>query len=449
MNTRRLIVVLALVAVAAGGWLLARRLARPSPENVILITVDALRPDHLSCYGYPLGHSGNIARFADSALVFDNAFTTLPTTQPAISSIFTSRYPRSHNVRKNGIPLSDSAVTLAEILKKQGWTTAAFVSAFPLDRRFNLNQGFDDYHDSIGAQKGRPKSLKFESNAEQMTNAVGKWLKKHRERRHLFFWIHYFDPHAPYKPPQRFAGLASPGATPELRAYDGEIAFLDEQFGTLLKKLDRAGILKNSLIIMTSDHGEGFGEHGYNGHGWFLYDEVLRVAMIVKGPGIKPGRDAGLMQHVDLAPGILDYLGIPLSPDFEGQSWWGRREGKLPAREYVWAERRLPPIAVGDPSAYDEEPRAAEDKWTIRTLNEKLIWSSDGAIEFYDLKADPGEKHNLYNPGGSVDPRAARLLQAGTELRTKYESHALTPGKDMQLQDKDTRDRLKALGYVD
>ncbi|HSP07940.1 MAG TPA: sulfatase, partial [Acidobacteriota bacterium] len=407
---------------------------------------DALRADHLGAYGYPLDQK-NLSTFAKDSLVYENAFTTLPTTQPAISSIFTSMYPRAHTVRKNGLVLPDEALTLAEILKKNGWKTAAFVSAFPLDRRFKLDQGFDDYKDSIG-QNGPQKGFKFEVPGDRMTNAVLRYLKKHPVSEKQFLWIHYFDPHAPYKPPKRFNSVKSPlpNASAALSAYDGEIQFLDEQVGILIDQLKKRGIWKNTLVILVSDHGEGFGEHGYTGHGWFLYDEVIRVALMMHGPGIKPGRSSFLIQHVDLAPGILDYFGIPVPGTFEGKSWWNVLQGKLAPRDAVWVERRLPPIATGPELAADEETHpGAEEKWTYRTATAKFIWSSDGKYEYYDLTKDPLEKNNLYTPGNA---QAAELEKQGIALRDRAQRLALKPGRDLQQQDEESREGLKALGYI-
>lgn len=434
-----------LVLAGVSGFFVYRSLHPPRAQNLLLITVDALRSDHLGCYGYGLDQD-NISALAKKSLVYDNAFTTLPTTQPAMSSIFTSLYPRSHTVRKNGLVLPEEALTLAEILKQNGWSTVAFVSAFPLDKRFQLNQGFDDYKDSIGAT-GKKKSLKFEVDAEHMTNAVLKWLNKHPVKSKFFIWIHYFDPHAPYKPPARFANLKSPvaGATPSLNAYDGEIAFLNEQLGRLFAGLKKSGLSDNTLILMVSDHGEGFDEHGYSGHGWFLYDEVTRVALLVHGPGIRPGRTSVLTQHVDLAPGILDYFGIPIPATFEGKSWWSVLQGKQTPRDAVWVERRLPPVGVSAEQKTEEQETATE-KWAYRTATALFIYSSDGANEYYDLTKDPLEKNNIYTPN-SAD--AARLEKLGTELRERCTKAALRPGRDLQQEDEESREGLKALGYVD
>src|SRR5262249_28982540 len=306
-----------LVALTAIGSFLIYKHFHPSrAENLVLITIDTLRADHLGIYGYPLGQD-KISAFAKESLVYETPFPPMPTTQPAISSMFTSLYPRSHSVRKNGQILPKEAMTLAEILKQHGWKTAAFVSAFPLDKRFQINQGFDAYFDSIGIT-GKNKNTKFEVDAEKLTNTVIRWFKKQPPVKSKFFlWIHYFDPHEPYKPPERFANIASPvaGADASMNAYDGEIAFVNEQLGRLLPALEKVGLADNSLILMVSDHGEGFNEHGYVHHGWFLFDEATHVLLMMHGPGIKPGRTPALTQHVDLAPGILDYFGIPIPPN--------------------------------------------------------------------------------------------------------------------------------------
>lgn len=425
-----------LLIATATGWLYHKKFSGRS-KHLLLITVDALRADRLGCYGYKSQRGETFKALAKESLVFDNAFTTMPTTQPAMGSIFTSLYPSSHGVRKNGIQLPDEALTLAEILKQNGWKTVAFVSAFPLDQRFKLNQGFDVYRDSIGAQ-GKQKNLKFEVDAQHLTRAVVKWLNKNRDLPQTFLWVHYFDPHAPYKPPERF----SKDAADTKAAYDGEIAYLDEQLGVLFMALNQHGFLQDALTILVSDHGEGFGEHGYKGHGWFLYDEVVRVPLLISGRGIEPGRTGNLTQHVDLAPGILDYFGLPVPRQFQGTSWWRIDRGSVPPRERVWLERRLPPIPNAGPH---EDGQGAEEKWALRTRNEKFIWSSDGHNELYDLAKDPGEKQNLYSAG---NPKAIELERLGLLQKKQLLKAALTPKTDMQQQDEETREALKALGYV-
>jgi arylsulfatase A-like enzyme len=253
-----------------------------------------------------------------------------------------------------------------------------------------------------------------------------------------FLWIHYFDPHAPYNPPSKFRKA---DADP-LTSYDGEIAFLDEQLGILLQDLEQRGFLKDTLTIVVSDHGEGFGEHGYQGHGWFLYDEVIRVPLLISGPGINPGRTRDLTQHVDLAPGILDYLGLPVPRKFQGISWWQVNQHVVAPRQRAWMERRLPPI----PNATEhEEGEGAQEKWAMRTPTEKFIWSSDGKNEFYDLLKDPGEKQNLYE---SERSRAVELEHLGLLQKKELLHVALAPKADIQQQDEETREALKALGYV-
>jgi arylsulfatase A-like enzyme len=428
------------VLIAAG--LIYFKHREPKADKLLLITVDALRADHLSIYGYKGTSTPNLSQLAAKSLVFENAFTTMPTTQPAISSIFTSLYPGSHSVRKNGMPLPEQAITLAEILKKHGWTTAAFVSAFPLDKRFQLNQGFDEYRDSIGTH-GRQKNLKYEVDAGQLTKAIVKWLERNKARRNTFLWIHYFDPHAPYQPPRAAGTLSTVDfENNPVSGYDAEIEFLDGQLGILFKALKLYGF-KDALTLVVSDHGEGFGEHGYKGHGWFLYDEVIRVALFVSGPGIHPGRATELVQHVDLAPGILDYFGISCPPQFEGISWWKVLQKKIPPRSAVWVERRAPPIANGvvDP----EGGTGVKEKWALRTKSEKLIWSSDGNSEYYDLRKDPRETTNLFKTG---DPRIMKLEKEGMMRKVRNLQKSLAPGHDIQQEDEEAREALKALGYV-
>ncbi len=439
----RFILFLALILVL--GFILYRAFFAARATNFILISIDTLRPDHLGCYGYRLDQP-NLSKLAQESLVYDRAYTTMPTTAPAMASVFTSLYPRTHTVRKNGIELPGSALTLAEILKQNKWKTAAFVSAFPLDKRFKFNQGFDEYRDSIGA-KGKKKNLKFEVPADQITAAVSRWLEKNKTKEKLFLWIHYFDPHAPYKPPKAFENTKSPrpDRTTDLDHYDGEIAFLDQQLGILFNKLKEHHLWNNSLVAVISDHGEGFGEHGYYGHGWFLYEEVARALWMIRGPGVGKGRTTVLTQLIDFAPGVLDYFQIRSPSNFQGKSWWNIHRGKLQAEDAVWIERRLPPVPIG-PESTEEGHDSVEEKWALRSSSGKLIWSSDNKNEFYEIEQDPKE---LLNKFSAENENALNLMKKGFAIRARAASSALKGARDIQTLDEETREALKALGYAD
>lgn len=443
MPKRRLIVFL--ILFGAIGFVVYRAFFYHRATNFILISIDTLRPDHLGCYGYPLDQP-NLSKFARESLVFDRAYTTMPTTGPAMASVLTSLYPRTHTVRKNGIELPDAALTLAEIFKQNHWKTAAFISAFPLDKRFKFNQGFDDYKDSIGA-KGKKKNLKFEVPADQITTAVSRWLQKTKPKDKTFIWIHFFDPHQPYNPPKDFQNIKSPlpNRTEDLDHYDGEIAFLDQQLGVLFQKLKDHKLWDHSLIAVISDHGEGFGEHGYYGHGWFLYEEVARVVWMFHGPGIHKGRTDALTQHIDFAPGVLDYFKIPLPKQFQGRSWWNVQRGRLQPHDEIWIERRLPPIATGAAEPDEDGHESVEEKWALRSASGKLIWSSDKKDEFYQIANDPKERTNQF----STENKAAMdLMKKGLAIRARAASVALKGARDIQSMDEETREALKALGYV-
>jgi len=423
--------------------------------NVLLITIDTLRADHLGCYGYKRKTSPNIDRFAATATLFVNTYCQMPTTTPSMASILTSTYPRKHGLVKNGWRLSNSTPTLAEILRKNGYITGAVVSAFPLDAAFGLNRGFDQYDAEFAPDgftfghsmswEGRYVTGAFDQRADVATQKAIAWLKKNGSQK-FFLWLHYFDPHTPYIPPEPYASAFLKESTSELErrvaSYDGEILFTDEEVEKVLDYLRQQGIDSKTLIIIMSDHGEGLGQHGFMGHGPYLYDEQTRIPLLMRLPRVIPEgqRIHALVESIDISPTVLDLLGLKAEKSFSGQSLVPVITNPEKAADRpAFLERRK----------YDTDRFLGIDvtgeNFALRYGNMKYIWAPTQAREeLYDLTSDPGELANIVDNSHSdlvQDMRQRiRAWKANQEVGSKIKT---------QTMDQDTRDKLRSLGYID
>ncbi len=391
----------------------------PSPrrDNIVLVTLDTTRADRLGCYGSAVAETPALDRLAEEALVFDNAITTVPLTLPAHSSILTGKTPLGHGVRNNGsFQLQPRHETLAELLSQQGYTTAAFVSCYVVSRRFGIAQGFDVYDDRLATQ---------ERGAEETTRQALRWLRSGPEEP-FFLWVHYFDPHTPWHPPEPFASTTR--GTP----YDAEISAMDAGLGRLLDALQQHGLYDDAHIIALADHGEGLGDHQEHEHGIFLYEECLRIPWIWKLPGGRDrGRSEALVGVVDLMPTLLDFVGIAGPEGTEGTSLRPLlSHGRAPRRAGLYAETLYPYYS------YEWSPLYA---W--RTPDWKYIEAPQS--ELYNLTADAGERENR------IDDRVQKTAALAREL----ERYRQARGADRAIPaqgdiDPETAQQLLSLGYV-
>ena len=333
MPASRTILPLALVLLAAGAFWPAG--TQPAEEggqypHVVLITVDTLRADHLSSYGYHLKTSPVMDQLAAEGVRFERAYTAIPMTGPSHFSMFTGRYPQEHGARINGVSVAGDSkfLGLPQILRRFGYTSGAFVSAWPLlGRLTRLDRHFDHYDEELGRSYQLVHSMRW---AEDVTLPALRWLEENSEKERIFLWVHYFDPHEPYNLREEYADPEVVGEPhsdlPEyssevrsrIRRYDSEIGYADAHIGQLLQRIDRLGLADNTLVVLVSDHGEGLGEHGFVGHGRWLYESTVRVPWIMRMPGrIEPGtvvQDSVSM--LDLAPTLLDLV----VPEFRNES---------------------------------------------------------------------------------------------------------------------------------
>ncbi|HEY0872530.1 MAG TPA: tetratricopeptide repeat protein [Vicinamibacterales bacterium] len=412
----------AIAAVAALSLWIAFRKQTPRflvtpDQNILLITIDTLRGDALGSYGGRAA-TPHLDRLASDGIRFSFAHAHAVVTLPSHSSILTGMHPFEHGVRDNaGYRLDEAATTLAEAAKRQGYATGAFVGAFPLDRQFGLSQGFDVY-DDVAQTQVAPADFAFaERRAAEVVSRAQAWISA--QQGPWFAWVHVFDPHSPYEPPQPFAQEYASDL------YAGEVAYTDSALGPLLE-LARANS-RPTTIVVTADHGEGLGEHNEVTHGVFAYETTLHVPLIVTqvGPGATLGQglvaDAPV-RHIDIAPTIAGLTGIDM--------------GELPGRSLldVFSERDDARLTY-----FEAMTAMLKRGWApLRGVilgREKYI---DLPIEeFYDLGSDPGEKNNLV-------PRAGEKVR---RLASELKGLGLTmPGEQMD-ENAEVRARLQSLGY--
>ena len=297
----------------------------PQPEcNVVLITLDTLRADHLGCYGNKNVKTPHIDEMAGQGVLFSHAYTPVPVTLPSHTSILTGLYPVYHGVRNNGTFKADENLeTLTEVLKQNGFKSAAFIGAFVLDSRYGLDQGFDHYDDYLEKDPNHTFMVYNERTAGEVIKSANGWLEKNAQDR-FFMWIHCFDPHAPYSPPAPFSAMY------RHNLYNGEIAYTDYALGRFFAALKEKNILDETLLVITADHGEGLGEHAEKTHAIFIYDSTLHVPLIMRYPkaisaGITIEENVSL---IDIMPTVLDILDIQKTPPSHGESLLGLIKGK-------------------------------------------------------------------------------------------------------------------------
>jgi choline-sulfatase len=392
--------------------------------NVLLVTMDTTRADRLGCYGYIGGKTPNLDALAAEGVLFRDAYAQVPLTLPSHATIMTGLTPLSHGVHNNGsYVLAPERTTLAEILKARGFRTAAFLASFSLDSRFGLDQGFDVYDDSFEA--GLPfKPVNSERRADTVAALFSAWLDG-QAGEPFFAWVHFFDPHLPYRPPAPYDREFSSNP------YDGEIAFMDEAIGAVVGKLREKNLSGRTLVVLAGDHGEAFGEKVETGHGVFLYDGTLKVPLILHAPGRLPeGRVvSSRVRLTDIVPTVLDMVGLPVPAEVEGQSLVSLANGKkerdretyietfYPRENYGWSE--LVGIVSGD-WKYIRAPKP----------------------ELYNLRTDPAETRN---EAGSAGGTVAGLDRKLEDLVRKSAGVAAGPNRALTAEE---QERLRSLGYI-
>jgi arylsulfatase A-like enzyme/Tfp pilus assembly protein PilF len=404
-----------------------RETSAPRDASVLLITIDTTRADHLSCYAPGHAKTPNLDALAARGVRFAHATAQVPLTLPSHACIMTGAYPTVHGLRDmGGFVLDKSHPTMASLTQAAGFQTAAFVGSRAVARHFGLAHGFDTYDDDMGRQteEGKLPGVFLERRAGVVTDRALDWLKRNAQRK-FFLWAHYYDPHAPYDPPEPYRRQYAKSL------YDGEIAYMDAQVGRLLDGLDQLGINSRTLVIVVGDHGESLGEHGESTHGIFLYDATLHVPLIISGPDVPRGQViADQVRSIDLHPTVMEFLHLPPSKEAQGVNLWPLIEQGTHVRSnYSYGETLYPRTYLG----WSELRAMRTDAW-------KLILAPHP--ELYDLQRDPGELQNLI----ANHPAEADQLQK--QIWTVAGTHAKTETVKAVPVDEQTRQELDSLGYV-
>ena len=430
----RLTIAMAAAGAAAAGAC-ARRSAPSLPAagelhgaSVLLVTIDTLRQDRVGVYGNRSGLTPTLDRLAADGIRYAHAYSHVPMTLPAHTSILTGLTPLHHGVRNNtAFRLDDTIPTLAERMKAAGYRTGAFVGAFVLDARFGLARGFDEYDDRL-PHADRASFGFSERRAEEVVNRAERWILSrsapaspsdppvpHGPPGPWFAWVHLFDPHAPYDAPPAYRAGRSP--------YDAEIAYADAMLGHLLDDLRSAHALDRTIIIVTADHGESLGEHGETTHGLFAYQSTVAVPLIVSGPSVHAGVEDAPVAHADIAPTVLDLVGAPLPERLDGQSLVhvpaGDRPIYLEALDAYLTRGWAPLQAV------------VRNGWKFIDLPDP---------ELYDLGADAAEQRSL----APSDPHETPL----ENILRQWRSTSAAPAPSRANVDAEAAARLQSLGYV-
>lgn len=407
----------------------------PADLSLLLVTLDTTRADRIGAFARPGGEpppaTPRLDALAARGTIFTQAVAVTPLTLPAHTTILTGLLPGAHGVRDNGgFRVPPERVTLAELLAGRGFATGGFVSSYVLDRRWGIAQGFERYFDDFDVTKSDASSLEIERRGDETVGAALDWLGGVGPKR-FFAWVHLFDPHAPYAAPEPY------GSKYAARPYDGEIAWTDELVGRLVDGLDRLGLGGRTLVVVVGDHGESLGEHGESGHGFFLYEQVTHVPLLVAGPPgmLAAGRRVdAVVRQVDLAPTLADLLGAP--------------RGLEPG-----PGRSLRPLLEGGGGAATPPPPGYSETFYPRL---RFGWSELRAVrtarwhfieaprpELYDLEHDPGETENV----AAREPATVAELRAhlaGIDAATQ----PLAGGAARADEDPETTRKLAALGYI-
>jgi len=401
------------------------------PHNLLLITIDTLRADYLSCNGSTVVRTPHLDRLAAGGVNFTRARAPVPLTLPSHASILTGNYPPTHTLRDNGpAALPPEQETLAERLRPRGYQTAAFVASFVLDRRFGLAQGFDVYDDKTWSDISMLERLDAERSGDEVLTSFQRWLESSTPTDPFFAWIHLFDPHAPYAPPEPFLRLH-----PE-NPYAGEVAYVDHVVGRLVDDLKVRDVLNRTIVAVVGDHGEGLGDHGERTHGLLIHNSTLHVPMILYAPGLIGSNLSvpDLVRTIDLGATLLDYLGV-------GQDLG---EG-VSLRGLIDSAKVSGPQASTELTAYSESlyPRLHlgwSEQRGLEVERYRLVLTPQPAV--FDIGTDPDEQTD-------IAPTRRDLVRAlRRRLDTLTAGFPAASSSDDSVLDAQAVARLRALGYL-
>lgn len=445
-----LLAVLALGLGPGGGA--AARDRGPRFPNVIVICIDTLRIDRLSAYGYRRPTSPVIDGLFAQGASFSQARTVEPLTGPASASMLTSRFPHEHGATRNGLRVRPGLTSLPKLLERRGYRTAAFVGNWTLrDKLVGFSEYFGTYQE-VFSRKRWLGLFKSEATGEDLTAETVDWIEEHREENPhdpYFLWLQYVEPHAPYRLWEDFAGRfdvdAERGASKSDR-YDTEIAYADREVGRLLRALGGSERQPpdDTLVIFLADHGESLGDHGYWGHGRYLYDDSLRIPMALVWPGRVPVttvHEPALI--IDLAPTVLGLLGISEPAAFRGYDWSRVFRGEEPAPVRPTYFQAHKGAVHTDHSSSSARIDGLLEIARMVGPRKEVYDVIDRTIRIYDTEKDPGELVNLAGPRTEPSPELVTWYHA---VRAGLKAASDIPPSEL---DAESEDRLRALGYLD
>jgi len=402
----------------------------PAALNLLLVTLDTTRADRIHAYGFDGIETPNLDRLAREGVLFEQAVAPAPLTLPAHSSIFTGEFPPAHGVRDNGgFFLADAKTTIAERLQARGFTTGGFVGAYVLDRKWGIAQGFQTYFDDFDLTKYQSLSLgSVDRPGNEVADHALAWLDTVGTSR-FFGWVHFYDAHSPYTPPEPFKSRYAS------RPYIGEIAFVDSQVGRLLAYLDQHDLARNTIVVVMGDHGESLGEHGEGTHGFFVYQATMHVPLLIRAPydAMAGRRVADTVRSVDILPTMLELLGIRTTERLEGTSVVPLMTG---------AKKELG-LAAYSEAVYPRFHFGWSDLRALTAGRYKFVAAP--RPELYDLQQDPKETRNIYSERQALGDRLNQELVA---LEGRMSASAAPAASKAADVDPEARERLAALGYV-
>jgi arylsulfatase A-like enzyme/Tfp pilus assembly protein PilF len=444
VSAHRVSILVLALAVLFGCNRIAATQSGASVPNLLLVTIDTLRADHVGAYGHPHARTPVLDRLAAEGTRFATAISAAPLTLPSHASILTGLYPPRHGARYNGVSrLEPRFDTLTERLRERGYATGAVVGAYVLAAKYGLEQGFQQYDDETRS-RGDPA----QRSATEVTDRALAWLA--RTKRPFFLWAHYYDPHERYEPPEPFASAFAG------RPYDGEVAYVDSELGRLLEALRAQRDFENTLIVVTSDHGESLGEHAELTHSYTLYDAVLAVPLVLRGPGVPSARVVeGVVRSVDIAPTLASLLDLPSLGEVDGSDLSLLWDRSAPAPERLaFAETLATRLEHGWSPLF-----------AIRTREHHYVRAP--RRELYDVASDPGQQVNRieHDPeqvlpvAAALDEEISRILAAQVyssrphlDDTTREQLHSLgyaLPERELPETGVDPKDGLRALRDLD
>jgi arylsulfatase A-like enzyme len=452
MFERRILVttVIPFVAVLALCSPVVSESAPPGP-SVVVITVDALRADHLASYGYSRSTSPNIDRLIAGGLRFERAWTPEPLTGPAMCSMVTGLEPHTHAATRNGLRMQPGLNSLPKILADNGWRTAAFVGTWTLkDNLTLLGEHFETYGERLERRRWFG-ILNSEATSEDVTDDALDWLGEERKKgpeKPFFLWVHYIEPHAPYRFHDEYAnqiGVDQDKLTKKDR-YDSEIAAVDVSIARLLAGVRQAVDDQDLLVVFTADHGESLGEHNYWGHGRYLYEPSLRIPLGITWKGvIPPGTVSSQATLLDLMPTVLELVGLEAPEDLPGTSWAQTMRGAGEVAERVGCYQAHRGAVHGD-SARDSDKKRSKGLWWVGVIDgdrKEIVKVSRQIIQIYDIASDPGELNSLASVDAKLSEDLAACLARVSQGLGSFDTLAT------RTLDDETVEKLKALGYLE